>query len=369
MAMTSFAVGDAFAVKLWSKDLAVEALKYTEIASLIGTDAGSVIHKKEETEKGKGDQVTFGLRMQLSQDGFTENELAEGNGESLTIYSDALVINELMGVASVKSDRTIDAQRVPFDMRAEARDGLADWNGKRDSVAFFNQVCGYTAESRTKYTGLQATTAPSTGRIIWQGSLTADESLGTTNTMTLGMWDKAKEIATTVTPPVRPINVKGRGGDIGDYYESLTMGKYIGYMHPYQWTDLKSNTSTGQWLDITKAAWQGDGDKRSPIYTGAVGEYNNIILKTAFDVTSGVNSSTGAVISTVKRAVLLGAQAAVIGYGMKNSGGKYLWNEELFDHKRRLEVSSLKIYGLKKARFNSTDYGTVVLSTYAAAHT
>ncbi len=73
---------------MWSKELSVEALKYTEIAPLIGTDAGSIIHKKEETEKGKGDQVTFGLRLQMTQDGFTENELAEGNGESLTIYTD-----------------------------------------------------------------------------------------------------------------------------------------------------------------------------------------------------------------------------------------------------------------------------------------
>lgn len=48
---------------------------------------------------------------------------------------------------------------------------------------------------------------------------------------------------------------------------------------------------------------------------------------------------------------------------------KARWNEELFDHKRRLEVSSLKIYGIKKARFNAIDYGVIVLSTYAAAHT
>lgn len=328
MATTSFAVNDAYAVKLWSKELSVEALKFTEIAPLIGTDAGSIIHKKEETEKGKGDQVTFGLRIQLSQDGFTENELAEGNGEALTIYSDALVINELMGVASVKSDRTIDAQRVPFDLRAEARDGLADWNGKRDSVAFFNCVCGYTAETRTKYTGLQAPTAPSAGRVLWQGSLTADEQLTSSNTMTLGMLDKAKEMATTATPPVRPVNAKGKS-DIGDYYESLTAGEYVCYMHPYQWTDLKSNTSTGQWMDITKAAMTGGDVAKNPLYTGMIGHYNNIIIKTAFDVTNGVNSSTGAVITTVKRAVLLGAQAAVIGYGMKHAGGKYLWNEEL----------------------------------------
>lgn len=86
-------------------------------------------------------------------------------------------------------------------------------------------------------------------------------------------------------------------------------------------------------------------------------------------MTTGVNSSTAAAITTVRRGVLLGAQAACIGYGMKHAGGKYLWNEELFDHKRRLEVSALSIWGLKKTRFNGVDYGVIVTSTYAAAHT
>ncbi len=64
---------------------------------------------------------------------------------------------------------------------------------------------------------------------------------------------------------------------------------------------------------------------------GAIARYNDVILKSAFDVTAGVNSSTGAAITTVRRAVLLGAQAACIGYGMKHAGGKYLWNEELIN--------------------------------------
>jgi hypothetical protein len=41
----------------------------------------------------------------------------------------------------------------------------------------------------------------------------------------------------------------------------------------------------------------------------------------------------------------------------------------VFDHKRRLEVSAWTIHGLKKAQFNAIDYGVVVCSTYAAAHT
>jgi Protein of unknown function (DUF4043) len=122
---------DPLAIKLWSKSLDVEALKFTDIFPLIGDDANSVIHRKNETSKGPGDKVTYGLRMQLTGAGFTENQLAEGNGESLTLYSDAIVINELGHVVGVKSQNTIDQQRVPFDLRAEARDGLADWYAKR----------------------------------------------------------------------------------------------------------------------------------------------------------------------------------------------------------------------------------------------
>lgn len=107
---------------------------------------------------------------------------------------------------------------------------------------------------------------------------------------------------------------------------------------------------------------------KSPIYTGALGEYNGVIIRQSQDVTQGVNSSTSAAITTVRRAILLGAQAAVIGYGQANYGPmRYRWNEELLDHKRKLEVSAWSIWGLKKCVFNSADFGTVVVSTYATA--
>lgn len=369
MATTSFAVNDAYAVKLWAKMLDVEALKYTDIAPLIGRDAGSIIQEKVETSKGKGDQVTFGLRLQLSQDGFTENELAEGNGEALTIYSDAIVINELGYVAGVKSEETIDAQRVPFDLRAEARDGLADRYAKSLSQSFFNQVGGNNFQANVKYTGLQAATAPTTTagsvRQLWAGSVSNDQSLGSSNTFNLQLVDKAKEMAITATPMVRPINIKAQKTD----YDQVQRGKFVMFLHPYQVTDLRTNTSTGQWLDIQKAAMTGGEITNNPIYTGALGEYNDVIFRSAFDVCTGVNSSTAAQITTVRRAVLCGAQAAVMAFGTKNRPGKYRWNEELFDHKRRLEVSAWSIWGLKKTRFNSVDYGTIVVSTYAAAHT
>ena len=366
MATTSYGVNDALAVKLWSKKLDHEALKFTDIGPLIGTDAGSIIQLKTETQKGKGDQITFGLRMQLSGAGFTENQLAEGNGEALTTYNDALVINELGHVVGVKSEDTIDQQRVNFNLRDEAKMGLSDWYAKRYSVAFFNQVCGYTLQSDVRFTGLNATLAPSSSRIIRQSSRASDDLLVAGDIFTIDLVDKAKELAITSTPKIRPINVVGMTQGKRDYNKTLT-DKFVMYLHPYQVTDMRRNTSTGQWLDLTKAADTGRG-YGGKIYTGAIGEYNGVILRQSFDVTNGI-SAGGVLVSTVNRAVLLGGQACAMAFGQKNSFNKYRWNEELFDHKRRLEVSAWTIHGLKKTQFNSVDYGTVVVSTYSVAHT
>lgn len=316
MAYTSYGVNDALAVKLWSKYLAVEALKATEIAPLIGENSNSIIQLKTDTQKGAGDRITCGLRMQLSGDGFSESDTAEGNGESLTTYSDNLLINELGHVVGVKSQNTIDAQRVQFDLRAEARDGLADWFAKRMSVSFFNAVCGYTPQTNVKFTGLNAVTAPSSGRIIRAAAQASDQALTSSHPFTLDLIDKAKEAAKTASPKIRPIKIGNQD-------------KYVCYLHPYQVTDLRTTTSTGQWLDIQKAAMSGGEVSKNPIFSGALGEYNGVVLREAEDVTQGVNGSTGAAIATVRRAVFLGAQAAMIGFGQRNAPDRWRWNEEL----------------------------------------
>jgi N4-gp56 family major capsid protein len=366
MAITNFGVNDSLAVKLWSKTLDAEALKYTDIGPLIGDSPNAIIHRKTETSKGPGDQVTYGIRMQLSGAGFTENQLAEGNGESLSIYSDAILINELGHVVSVKNGNSIDAQRVPFNLREEARDGLADWYAGRFSIAFFNQVCGFTPQTDVRFTGLNAPVVAT--RIVRQSSRTDDAALLSSDTFTINLLDKVKEAAITATPKLRPTKVGGQDvkGSRRDYNATLT-DKYVMYMHPYQVTDLRTSTSTGQWLDITKAALTGGQITGNGLYTGAIGEYNGVILRSSFNVTNGVSNAGATVVNTF-RSVLLGGQACMMAFGQKDSPGKYRWNEELFDHKRRMEVSAWTIHGLKKTKFNSLDYGTIVCSTFAVAH-
>jgi N4-gp56 family major capsid protein len=142
---------------------------------------------------------------------------------------------------------------------------------------------------------------------------------------------------------------------------------YVLYLHPYQVTALRTNTSTGQWLDIQKAAMSGGKITSNPIFTGALGVYNGVVIRKSQDIPLGV-AEAGTVVSNTRRAVLLGAQAAVMGFGTGKALTKYRWSEELIDHGRKLEVGGWTFAGMKKTKFNSADFGTVVISTYAAAY-
>jgi N4-gp56 family major capsid protein len=364
MSVTSYGVNDALAVKLWSKKLAVEVSKATAIAPLIGTSTDSIIQLKSETQKGKGDKITFGLRRQLIGDGVTEGQTLEGNEEALSTYSDSILINELDHAVRVKNEGTIDVQRVPFSLRDEAVSGLADWYGDRMSMMFFIQACGFTAPTlqfegnsvtlKAVHWGHNTPVAPSSTRIIRAGAQATDQALISTNVFDLTLIDKAVEAAKTANPRIRPIKIDGTN-------------HYVMYLHPYQVTDLRINTSTGQWLDIQKAA--GKRSSENPIFSGALGVYNNVILREAEHVCTGVNGSTSAEITTVRRAVLLGAQSCVVGFGMNKGPTRYTTVEKTFDYDRELGIAAKTIIGMKKTIFNSVDFGTVVVATYAAAHT
>ncbi len=377
MAVTSYGVGDALTAKRYARGLEAEALMATEIAPLMGEGADSIITVKDEMKKEKGDRVTVGLRTQLVGDGVTEGQTLEGNEEQLATFSDSLLLNELNHAVRVKGEGTIDNQRILFNTRKEAKSGLKDWYAKRLSIGFFLHACGYTGGTYT-HRGMtidvtksvfnlgNTITAPTSSRKVFAAagsgeSNTTDQAIESDDIFDLRLIDYAKELARTSSVPIRPINIEG-----GEYF--------VCYLHPYQVVDLRTDTGTGQWMDFSKTAYMGRG-KDNPIFNGSLGMYNGVILRESEDVTPGVNSSSSATISTVRRAVFLGAQAAMFGVGSEYNppsrgqpASGFKWVEETFDYQRELGVSAQSLLGLKKTVFNSLDFGAITISTYAAAH-
>lgn len=314
MALTEFGVNHALANKLYSKKLALEILKETDIADLISEGSDSVGQILTETQKAAGDQITWGLEMQLSGTGIQGDGILEGNEEELTYYDDAVLINQLRH--AVRSKGKMSEQRVPYPVRERAKNRLRDWWTDRFGVSIFNQLCGYTVQSDTRFTGNNTVTAPDSTHHIWGGDATSDATIDAADTISLRDIDRLVEKAKTITPTVRPIMMNGRK-------------KYVLFIHPYQEFNLRqSAASAGSWFDIQKAALQGGDKTGNPLYRDALGEYRDVILRVDTRVTQGVSATTTA-ISTVRRAVFCGAQSFCIAFGQDGGANKFSWVEEL----------------------------------------
>lgn len=355
---TTYATGDSNAVKLWAKDLFHAQREKCDVAPLMGKSEDSIIQVRTELEKGKGDVVRFNIQTVLSGDGFTEGQRAQGNGESASVYQDSVTINELGHVYAPPSENSIDHQRVPFDLREGAKKMLAEWWAKRMSVAVLAQAAGYlpynSAPYGVKYTLHNTITAASTNRKMWAtSSVTADQSLGSSDKMNLTVLDRANTKARVGDNMLRPVSINGGQ-------------KFVCYMHPQQAEDVMTNTSTGQWFGIQQAALQG-GQKHG-IYNGALGEYKGIVMRTSQDVPLGVHGSTGVSVANVRRAVLMGCQAIVMAHGNKSHPAqqKFRWTEKEDDHGRLFECGAWAILGAKKTVFNSEDQGVISISSYSA---
>lgn len=355
MAATEYPVGHPNVVKLWEKRIFREALKETQAMKFMGTSSNSMIQIKEETQKSAGDRVRVMLRMQLSGRGVDETEVLEGSEESLVTYYDDLLINDLGHATRHKT--TITQQRVPWSIREEGAAGLRDWLAERFDTWAFNQLAGNTLQTDVLYTGNNAVVAPSSAtgnrRIIYaDGASTTEGSLSASQTFNLTMIDTAVNIAKTSTPLIRPIKV-------GD------QNYYVMFMHPDQVRSMRTNTNTGQWMDIQKAVLGGGEIQDNPIFTGALGVYNGVVLHESTRLPFGLTAG-GAENTSVRRALFCGAQAGIMAFG-KDYGEKGRYVEEEFDYGRQFGQSVQTIAGIKKSQFNSIDFGTIVVSTFATA--
>jgi N4-gp56 family major capsid protein len=311
----------------------------------MGESSNSMIQVLNDTRKGPGDKITYQLRMLLSGAGVAGDGTLEGNEEALTVYTDSILIDQLRH--AVRSGGKMSDQRIPFSVREEARMGLTDWWADRIDQALINQLAGVSGQSDLRYTGQNTATAPSTGRQLFVNANEASEaSISTTSTFTLAAIDKCVATAKVSTPLIRPLMVGGEA-------------MYVMHLHPYQVYSLRQTTSTGGWQDIQKFAMMGKGAKDNPIFTGALGVYNGVILRE--------NPRIPSVQANTRRAIFCGAQAATFAVGQNNTPEKMSWVEELFDYENQLGVSAGMIFGAKKSVFNSTDFGVIVMSTYATA--
>lgn len=321
-------------------------------------DSGG-IYLFDNVSKNAGDLITYGVSQLLSGQGVLDLNTLTGNEEAPTTYGDSLYVHELAHAVLLVGP--ISIQRVLFDMRKIGRNRLADWYAARADHAGANQLGSQNQITDTRYTGLQAATAPAPAanatvpsrQIVapYAGSNTDAASLTSSQVMDIRLTDVAIRWAKSITQGVRPLQVAGRK-------------LYVEVMHPSQTTDMRTSTSVGQWLDIEKAAMTGGDVAENPIFWESIGMYHGTLLHENSRTPNAV-SNAGAVVSNTKRAIFFGAQAAGMAFGRyPGESSRFRWLEELRDFGRQLGIGVSSIWGMKKTVFNSVDFATIAIDTY-----
>lgn len=364
MAMTEFALNNALAVQRWSTSLAVEAAKLQYFAKFMGEGKDNLITVKNELNKGAGEKITVGLRMKLTNAGKEGDALIEGDAtaeEALTFFSDSIFIDQLR--KSTKSKGKMSEQRVPYNMRREGRDALAVWwaeemdeeimmylAGARGVDSTFHNALGWTGRANNTLT------APDSAHLMYAGDATSKADLDSSDKVTLGLVEKLVAKAETTDPMIQPFLVNGEK-------------KFVLLMHTFQAYQLRTSTTTNDWLDITKATAGAMGEK-ARMYQNSLGEYADVILHKHRNVirfsdygAPAGSAAAGAV--PAARALFLGAQAGMMAYGQDSGPSRYSWNEETDDRGNALAITAGTIFGIKRSIFNSKSFGVIAVDSYA----
>lgn len=358
MAVTEFGTSSAQNVNIWSKTTMREALKGTYLfKKFLGKDEYSILQRLTDLEKQAGDTVKYDLLMQMTGAGTTGDNRLRGNEEALTYHQDSLKIDQLRHGHSFKR---MSQKRTLHDLRKAASKNLGMWWATKWEDTMFRYLCGDTTVAYpTAGVAPEGTHYILSGDVSHTAVIATDEaSLGANDQFKLEDLDYAKEKAVTATVPMRPVRIDG------DEY-------FVAVLHPYSVVDMKLNlggSTVAKWQEIQMYA--NNRGLKNPIFTGSLGVYNKVIIFESHKIHSPATS--------VRRNLLLGAQAGVFALGnaydkidqrKKGKDNFISWDEEVDDYGNEKGVAAGCIFGMKKTRFNSLDFGVMVISSYSKSHT
>lgn len=373
MASTTMSTSNALTVKVWATQDWINMGQRTAFGHMFSRDA--VFYVEDFLgARARGDQITYDYTNKLTGIPVGEGGTLDGNEEALNLGYFTMAMNVVrIGVLNPNDD-TIEQQRTLVDFPQRTRQLIPARHKELLDTSVFQQLAGayptsftingttWSGSNRQFVTGLNTPVAPSSDRIIRAGGGTTDEGLTSSNTFTMDLIDFALEKIDTSNQPI----------------EMLADMTYDLFASPEQLTNLKQDT-TGkiQWFNMALARTTGgdpsqiDGDIFQTM--PCLGQYGRVNIYSAPRVAYGVNSSTSAVITTVRRAVLVGKDALSFAspFGGRPSDKdvplKYFTQLKDYDYYKGLE--GRMIYGLKKTvASNSSDIGVFVISTYAAAN-
>jgi len=376
MASTDMLTGNSLTRKVWEKKAWAQMMARTAFGHVF--NRGAVYYPPELLgQRAVGDSVTFGYVGKLTGIPVGEGGTMDGNEEALQLGNHAMAMNVTRSSVLNPNDDSIEQRRTYIDFESSAREALTRRCAELLDTATFYQLAGAAPTSLTingtsyasaanllHVQGHNTPVAPSTNRILRANSAASDQALTSSDTFTLDMVDYALELNERSDQPI----------------ESFDDQTFDLFLSPEQLVDLQQNaTGKIQWFNIELAKITGgykDNELENRFKNKLVcaGRYRNVNIYQANRTAYGVNGSTSAVITTVRRAVMVGKDAlsfaSPFGGRVTDDNVPIKFFSMLKDYEYYKGIEARMIYGLKKMiPSGKEDIGVMVLSTYAAAHT
>ena len=368
MAKTIVGLNDAKAAKRYSAFLATDTARKSYFNKKFmgeGVESEMPIQILRHLENDGGEEIKYDLVMQQKMEPVEGDDTLEGKEEDLKFFTDSVYIDQARG--GINTGGRMTRKRTIHDLRKIARVKQSEWWSRVFDELFFMYLSGARGVNSdfifgTGYTGRanNAFVAPDAAHIVY-GDGNSKATLTAGGKMTTTMIEKAATKAATLgggtsgIPAIEPIMIEGEM-------------HYVLVMHEFSAYDLRTNTSTGQWLDIQKAAAGAEGNK-SAIFKGALGKLNDVVLHKHKAVIRFSDYGAGANIAAA-RALFLGRQAGVVAFGSSGNGLRFDWHEESRDNGNQAVITTSTIAGIKKTAFTidgtSRDFGVLSIDVAAA---
>ena len=374
MALTNFSLLTDEQKTIWSMDFWRHARNYSFVNKFMGKGSNSMIQHITELKKSeKGARAVITLLADLEGDGVAGDRTLEGNEEAMKSYDQVIRIDQLRH-ANRHEGKMADQKSI-IEFRNNSRDVLAYWMADRiDQLAFLTlSGVGYTmntngtarvgSDLRFLEFGADVSAPTAARRLRWdnngtvgQGSLVTGAATSDVTALDLPCWSLFVQLKAYAKDQfIRGVKT---GGGEEVFHVFLT---------PQAMARLKLDPTYME--NVRHAQNRGDSNE---LFSGSSVKIDGLV----FHEFRHVYNTAGAVSGTAKWGVgsdvdgcqmlFCGAQAL----GMADIG-KPEWVEKGFDYENQQGVSTGKILGFLKPKFNSLYSGNTVqdfgvISVYVA---
>lgn len=369
MALTNFSLLTDEQKTVWSMDFWRHARNYSFINKFMGKGSNSMIQHITELKKSeKGARAVITLLADLEGDGVAGDRTLEGNEEAMKSYDQVIRIDQLRH-ANRHEGRMADQKSV-VEFRNNSRDVLAYWMADRlDQLAFLTlSGVSYTMTNKgvprvgsdLRFLEFAAdVTAPTAQRKMrWNGTTKVLVENGATSDVAAAdtpMWELFVQLKAFAKDQfIRGVKT---GGGEEVFHVFLT---------PQAMARLKLDDTYMQ--NVRHAQERGD---KNELFSGSSVKIDGIVFhefRHVYNTAGAPSGSKWGAGSDIDGCQILfcGAQAL----GMADIG-KPEWVEKGFDYENQQGVSTGKIVGFLKPRFNSIYSGNTVqdfgvISVYVA---